>query len=67
MSRQGNNSGSHSGPVGGRIVPFPLALRLDISLRTGGERWTPATRITWASPRDGARWVKGMEVLLIPN
>ena len=67
MSRRGRNGGSQTDPKGGRIVPILLTLRLDISLQTGGERKTPATRITWASPRDGARWVKGLEVLLIPN
>lgn len=66
MSRNEKNISVQAGLPGKRFIPIPLTLRLDISLRTGGKR-TPATRITWASPGGGARWVKGMEVLLIPN
>lgn len=67
MSRQEHDGSATSGPLGGRFRPLPFAFRLDISLRTGGREKARATWITWVTPRGASNWVKGLEIILLPN
>jgi len=67
MSRQRNDRSVQTESLGGRVKPLPYALRLDLSLRTGGREKTRATRITWVTPREASGWATGLEVFLFPN
>ncbi len=54
-------------PLSQRFTPLRVALRLDMALRTGGSSEVTATRIAWMTPGNGPRWVRGLEILLLPN
>ena len=67
MSRSGRSNEHCAGPLGGGVVPLPVALRLDMTLQTEGRGPISATKITWFSPKHGTRETQGMEIILLPN
>lgn len=53
--------------LGATLLPLPVAVRLDMDLRTGARGSVPVSTLLWVSPSTDRRRVKSLGSVVIPN